>query len=139
MKKFFWEVSPICLLKQNPQYPMIKYLHSNEIIFLISEYKKVSNEIKKLLSSYGENSFDDYFYQILDREAYLSELAFYLKEFSWEKNEFTKIQSLLKSEYLIDYYDKLEFNFQASEEDFPIFLVGLLNNSITKATKKRFS
>lgn len=139
MPQFFWETSPMYLLKQNPQYPVIKNQNSKEITFLISEYKKTSKEIKKLLNSNEKKTFTTYFYQILDKEAYLAEIAFYLKEFPWGDSNFVKVVHLIKSEYLIDYYNKLEFNFQEKEENHPVFLVGLLNKSIVAASKKRFS
>lgn len=141
MPHFFWETSPYCLLKQNPQYHMIKQHQIKEISFLISEYKTTSRKIKKLLNSPQKTTFMDYLYQVFDEEAYLAEIAYYLREFPWMEsnfNEFDRIDSLIKKEYLIDYYSKLEFNFQ-EKKDHPIFMVGLLNNSILAASKRRFS
>ncbi|EGO2587860.1 hypothetical protein IHC39_002450 [Enterococcus faecalis] len=138
MQHFFWETSPVYLLKQNPQYKMIKQYNIKEVQFLISEYKKTSKEIKHLINDDKQKPFNDYIYQLLDKEAYLSEIAFYLKEFPWVDGKFGKINYLIRSEYLIDYYNKLEFNFQ-EKENYPIFMVGLLNNSIISASKKRFS
>lgn len=138
MEQFFWETSPVYLLKQNPQYKMIKKHNIKNVQFLISEYKKISKEITILINSDKQKTFNDYIYQLLDKEAYLSEIAFYLKEFPWMDSKLGKIDYLIRNEYLIDYYNKLEFNFQEKDTS-PIFMVGLLNNSILAASKKRFS
>ena len=119
--KFYWEINPEDLLK-NGNYE--KNNLSECAYNLMIMYNKYAEKGKKLQQSINSKNFKKNIEQLLEIEAILSEIQFYLEEINLESADTNNVISQIETEYLVD----KEGNFFAS----------LLRNKVCKQKQLRF-
>lgn len=98
------------------------------ITILCKEYKEISNEIQRVVQLINEKNFEESMTKIFDKEAYLSEIYFYLSEDILLNITEQNILELIKKDYLLSYYWKLE---EINKDENVSFILGkCLKNKI---------
>ncbi|EGO7505806.1 hypothetical protein F6324_002566, partial [Enterococcus faecalis] len=111
MKPCYWELNPEELLRENPYYYQEnKSEDLKDLSELIIFYKKYSDLCENIQKNISFCNFKESIISILEYEAILSEISYYLRNIDFETIENKKLISLIKEEYLVDYYHKLENN-----------------------------
>lgn len=130
MKNLYWKVNPKLIVNKNP------YLNNWDgdfqlnlnITILCKEYEEIANEIKRVIKLINEKNFEESMIKIFDKEAYLSEIYFYLSEDILLNSTEQNILELIKKDYLLSYYWKLE---EINKNENVSFMLGTcLNNKI---------
>lgn len=134
MKPCYWELNPEELLRENPYYYQEnKSEDLKDLSELIIFYKKYSDLCENIQKNISFCNFKESIISILEYEAILSEISYYLRNIDFETIENKKLISLIKEEYLVDYYHKLENN----EEEY--FLTSLLYDKVLYQRKKNLA
>ena len=128
--KFYWEINPEDLLK-NGNYE--KNNLSECAYNLMIMYNKYEEKGKKLQQSINSKNFKKNIEQLLEIEAILSEIQFYLEEINLESADTNNVISQIETEYLVDYYYKIG---NADKEG--NFFASLLRNKVCKQKQLRF-
>ncbi|WP_447353052.1 hypothetical protein ACM665_02165 [Enterococcus faecalis] len=74
---------------------------------LMIMYNKYAEKGKKLQQSINSKNFKKNIEQLLEIEAILSEIQFYLEEINLESADTNNVISQIETEYLVDYYYKI--------------------------------
>lgn len=130
MNKLYWNIDPYELIKKNPDYNCIAREGKKfplVVVNLMSLYRDKANECIELVQKINYKNFEESMIRIFEKEAYLSEISYYLEnikfcEFEQEKET---ILPRIEKEYLVDYYFKLG---QAHDDGY--FLVSLLKHLV---------
>ena len=117
--KFYWEINPEDL--------------SECAYNLMIMYNKYAEKGKKLQQSINSKNFKKNIEQLLEIEAILSEIQFYLEEINLESADTNNVISQIETEYLVDYYYKIG---NADKEG--NFFASLLRNKVCKQKQLRF-
>ncbi len=139
MNKLYWNIDPDELIKKNPDYNRIARGDEKNLPLvvanLISLYRDKANECIELVKKINYENFEESMIKIFEKEAYLSEISYYLEniEFREFEREREKIFPRIEKEYLVDYYFKLG---QAHDEGY--FLVSLLKQLVLQQRLTRF-
>lgn len=139
MNKIYWNIDPDELIKKNPDYNRVA--EGNEknlpliVANLMSLYRNKANECIELVKKINYENFEESMIKLFEKEAYLSEISYYLEniEFSEFERERERVLSRIEKEYLVDYYFKLG---QAHDEGY--FLVSLLKKLVLQQRFIRF-
>lgn len=110
MKQLYWNIDPEKVVKQNEK---LKSIDTNIQLkkytsILCNEYKKKSEEIHKMTEKINGENFEQVMTKIFDKEAYLAEIYFYLSEDILINMLDTDILEVIKNDYLLSYYWKVE-------------------------------
>lgn len=132
--KFYWEIDPVEIVKKNKTLLKFENNSHNNILLQINTltdlYKKEAKSISYLIDDINKENFFYTIEKILEKEALLSEIYFYLIDYDWsysggDLNE--DIVKIIQHDYLIDYYWKFE---NLEEIKYPKLLVNILNKKI---------
>lgn len=109
-KQLYWKIDPKKLIDKNIHFNDIELntKTKKDIQLLCKEYKKIALEIKNLIHSINETNFERNMMKFFEKEAYLAEIYFYLSEDILLAIEDIDILELIKKDYLLSYYWKLE-------------------------------
>ena len=108
MYQLYWNIDPEKLVSENNAFNDCTKKIQKNILLLIEEYKAVSNEIKKYINQIENTNFEEYMSEILDREAYLAEIYFYLTEDILNSFDDKDILAFIKKEYLLSYEGEIQ-------------------------------
>lgn len=108
MYQLYWNIDPEKLVSENNAFNDCTKKIQKNILLLIEEYKAVSNEIKKYINQIENTNFEEYMSEILDREAYLAEIYFYLTEDILNSFNDEDILAFIKKEYLLSYEGEIQ-------------------------------
>ncbi|WP_242385013.1 DUF7006 family protein [Enterococcus faecalis] len=130
---FYWEIDPDDLLKKRKfnDYEINKI--SKELYNLIFMYRKYAEKGKELQQSITSKNFKNNIEQLLEIEAILSEIQFYLEEIDLKSVAENDIITLIEQEYLIDYYYKI-----GNSDKEGAFFTSLLRNKVYRQQQVRF-
>ncbi|PWI82968.1 hypothetical protein DKB98_06105 [Enterococcus faecalis] len=135
--KFYWEIDPDDLLKNRKIYQKFSDYEKNKIskcaYNLIFMYRKYAEKGKELQQTINFKNFKNNMEQLLEIEAILSEIYFYLEEVDLSSVNKSNVNTLIENEYLVDYYDKVG---NADKEG--NFISSLLRNKVYKQRQLRF-
>ncbi|MFP7291531.1 hypothetical protein [Enterococcus hirae] len=109
-KQLYWKIDPEKLIDKNVHFNDIELntKKKKDIQLLCKEYKKITSEIKNIIHSINETNFEINMMKFFEKEAYLAEIYFYLSEDILLAIEDIDILELIKKDYLLSYYWKLE-------------------------------
>lgn len=137
MNQLYWNMDPCELIKKNPNYNYIVDIDEKRfptaIANLVTLYRKKANECIELIQQINYKNFEENVIKILESEAYLSEICYYLENIEFDEFEQEDILPRIDKEYLVDYYFKLS---QAHDEGY--FLVSLLKELVFQQRILRF-
>ncbi|EGO7770193.1 hypothetical protein JWS91_002663 [Enterococcus faecalis] len=105
---------------------------------MIQAYKEASEEVYEIIKNITEQNFVKQLELFFDREAYLAEIYFYLKEGGGLLEVDKNILDVVNKEYILSYYTHLESAGAQNSISEPILKVWL-NREYSKAFNKRFS
>ena len=129
MNKLYWNMDPNELIKNNPDYNYIYEIDEKRlpvvVTWLMSLYREKASECVELIQQINSKNFEESIIKILEKEAYLSEIGYYLENIEFDELERAEIIPKIEKEYLVDYYFKLG---QAHNEGY--FLVSLLKQVV---------
>ena len=108
MYQLYWNIDPEKLVSKNNAFNDCTKKIQKNILLLIEEYKAVSNEIKKYINQIENTNFEEHMSEILDREAYLAEIYFYLTEDILNSFNDEDILAFIKKEYLLSYEGEIQ-------------------------------
>lgn len=108
MYQLYWNIDPEKLVSENNAFNDSTKKIQKNLLLLIEEYKAVSNEIKKYINQIENTNFEEYMSEILDREAYLAEIYFYLTEDILNSFDDEDILAFIKKEYLLSYEGEIQ-------------------------------
>ena len=101
---------------------------------LCTEYKKVASEVKELIDSITKDNFKETIYKIIDDEAYLAEIYFYLT--SPDLLSTKDLLATIQKEYLLGY--SIWLDYQENDGRVRSFVSEALHSKYQEAYKKRF-
>ncbi|EOH1314048.1 hypothetical protein IL307_13190 [Enterococcus faecium] len=135
--RFYWEIDPIEIVKNNTTLLKFENTSRNDILLqintLIDLYKKESKTIVYFIEKINKENFFYNIEKILEKEALLSEIYFYLIDYDWNYNEGGEdIVKIIQNDYLRDYYWKFE---NLEEKGYPKLLVNVLNRNIPRTKR----
>lgn len=135
--KLYWEIDPEELLKNRKVYQGIRDYEKDKALEcthnLIVMYRKYAEKGKRLQQIINSKNFKQIIEQLLEVEAVLSEIQFYLEEVDLSTVDPDSIILLIENEYLVDYYYKIGNADKEGE-----FFASLLRNKVREQQKQRF-
>ncbi|MCO8259919.1 hypothetical protein D3Z35_15605 [Enterococcus faecalis] len=135
--KFYWEIAPEDFLENRKFYQKFSDYEKDKIskcvYNLIYMYRKYAEKGKELQQTINFKNFKNNIEQLLEIEAILSEIQFYLEEVDLSYVDANNVITLIENEYLVDYYYKIG---NADKEG--AFFTSLLRNKVYNQQKLRF-
>lgn len=137
MNKLYWNIDPYELIKKNPNYNFIAEIDEEKlptaVTSLILLYRNKASECVELIKKINYRNFEENIVKLLEKEAYLSEIGYYLEKITFDEVEREGIHTRIEKEYLVDYYFKLS---QAHDDGY--FLVSQLKQPVFQQRLVRF-